>query len=443
MGIKISNKISNLLLTVSSIVIFIIFIEVISYLFLIATGKQHYSLFLVQRTGNVILDSLDCGFGHHDPNLGYAHGQCSSIIDQQIPGFVLYGAPLGTAEVTIAVLGGSTTDPIVMSDREDIDWHTWPLFLWNLCDEAGLTCTILNGGVGGFTSSQEPMKLVRDVLPAKPDIVISLNGINEWYFFDDGLNRKYTFVSHFQRDTLRRISGVGHDTATAFRPFLNSVLPNMVNLVRSILHRLGLYRNSTKQEAVKHNSCLEWAERDVIAQEARASWRKAPLGNDFHPVEWRDGYIDGVYMGFPNKGPSSLEAWQIWERNIGDMSAISNGRGVKYFTFLQPTLAVGEYDYDRNESGNCLFSDEGNHEKYIAEINILYDNLKPICAEKSFCFDISDIFMGQSIPLYSDARHPNAQGNKLQAEAIFNVLTTSGALPIASNLRKLKQNKKL
>jgi hypothetical protein len=43
----------------------------------------------------------------------------------------------------------------------------------------GYSGTIVNGGTGGYSSNQELIKLIRDGLEFKPDIVISYSGIND------------------------------------------------------------------------------------------------------------------------------------------------------------------------------------------------------------------------------------------------------------------------
>jgi lysophospholipase L1-like esterase len=74
----------------------------------------------------------------------------------------------------IVTLGGSTTDPIVE--------RSWPEQLAAQMREAGYRVLVYNGGVAGYSSSQELLKLLRDGLTQKPHVVVSLNGINDMAF---------------------------------------------------------------------------------------------------------------------------------------------------------------------------------------------------------------------------------------------------------------------
>ena len=72
----------------------------------------------------------------------------------------------------IACYGGSTTSAIQGS--------TWTSHLYQLIKEEGGTCCIFNGGCASYNSWNELNKLSRDISTLKPDIVISLGGINDY-----------------------------------------------------------------------------------------------------------------------------------------------------------------------------------------------------------------------------------------------------------------------
>ncbi len=135
-----------------------------------------------------------------DPHLGYARPQ--SDRDGGLPGFTIYRSKTQTdgQVVRIVTLGGSTTDA----------HHTpvnWPRKLRDLTAERGLAVEIVNGGTLGFSSNQELIKLVRDVLPLEPDIVISLNGINDLGFIH--AVRDHPMVHPYQRKYLNTTIGRG------------------------------------------------------------------------------------------------------------------------------------------------------------------------------------------------------------------------------------------
>ncbi len=101
----------------------------------------------------------------YDPLLGFSK-------ETDIPGYDLWpdNAKLNDSVLKIMVLGGSTS--------------TWPLGCWS--KELGqkivsmdTNVIIFNGGNEGYTSSHELLKLIRDIPAIKPDIIISLSGIND------------------------------------------------------------------------------------------------------------------------------------------------------------------------------------------------------------------------------------------------------------------------
>ncbi len=99
-----------------------------------------------------------------DINLGYTYDEGS-----QYPGIAVYGEEDET-DYKIAILGNSTT-----GDRfTDMDDKCWPLFLYEKCKDKKVT--IYNCGCNGYTSSQELIKLIRDVLPLKPELIIVYDG---------------------------------------------------------------------------------------------------------------------------------------------------------------------------------------------------------------------------------------------------------------------------
>lgn len=100
-----------------------------------------------------------------DINLGH-----SFLGKQGMYGFEVSGEN-NVHTMRIFVLGGSTTDGSLFPFR------SWPQYL---LDKIGSKkATIFNGGVVGYTSTQELIKLLRDVLFLKPDMVIVYDGFND------------------------------------------------------------------------------------------------------------------------------------------------------------------------------------------------------------------------------------------------------------------------
>lgn len=103
-----------------------------------------------------------------DTNLGH-----NFLSDSKYPGIMVYGDDKEN-NFKIAVLGGSTTD-----GRTSF-FKSWPELMYEeLGKRSFKNITIYNGGVSGYASGQELLKLIRDMLPLKPDMIIVYDGFND------------------------------------------------------------------------------------------------------------------------------------------------------------------------------------------------------------------------------------------------------------------------
>ena len=93
----------------------------------------------------------------------------------------------------------------------------------------------------------------------------------------------------------------------------------------------------------------------------------------------------------------------------------------KYFVFLQPTLGLNGVQSDPPKNSNDYYILNKLNKQYVKDIRKLYGELKPRCELLSFCFDISDQ-VGPTGNMYNDPRHHNAQGNRILADVIWNIL---------------------
>ena len=100
-----------------------------------------------------------------DVNLGNNY-----LADSKYPGITVYGDDK-EEDFRIAVLGNSTTDGKLFS------FKSWPELMYDELHNKGLEhITIYNGGVVAYVSGQELLKLIRDVIPLKPDMIIVYDG---------------------------------------------------------------------------------------------------------------------------------------------------------------------------------------------------------------------------------------------------------------------------
>ncbi len=152
-------------------------IELISLFINMSVGyTEPYFLRLGSGVGEEGGPRAELEYPHLDPHLGWAPapGQVGVAGAKNYGGFFVLGDGMRAEALRIVALGGSTTE----GGHEGYHGN-WPLPLRDLIEAGGQEATIYNGGVGGYSSSQELMKLVRDVMELRPHLVISYSGTNE------------------------------------------------------------------------------------------------------------------------------------------------------------------------------------------------------------------------------------------------------------------------
>ncbi len=223
-------------------------------------------------------------FAAIDPILGYAHPKrlaldTKSYSVSQIDGF---GVHRGKREDSfkIFVLGGSTSDPFLAIRKKE---PPWTKYLYLNCRELR-DCEVWNAGVGGFGSAQELIRLVRDVLPRKPELIVSMHGPNE-------LNRirRSPFTTGMQNDRAKALSRSG-------KIWYGNVMPNAL-------------------------AALAYVRR-----------------KDDTPARLQE-----IYYGFDYRDRSPYENWLA---NVEMMQAMSESQGSAYYVVLQPLVGWGEYQPD-------------------------------------------------------------------------------------------------
>lgn len=112
-----------------------------------------------------------------DPFLGY-----SRLAD--VNGFKIMG-DYDKKNKNIICLGGSTTDDSLLGIK------SWPQYLYEMLENDHVLMNVFNGGITGYNSSQELLKLIRDGLELGPSLVISYSGINDFTGQSPALESKY------------------------------------------------------------------------------------------------------------------------------------------------------------------------------------------------------------------------------------------------------------
>ena len=269
----------------------------------------------------------------------------------------------------LITLGGSTSTGFYQDISKG---DTYPKFLAELVAKKYF---LVNGAVGGYSSNEEFLKFYRDGPRFKNlEIVISLNGINE-YFNEPGKDNFYPFSTK----TLFTMNKNQLWIHQRFKGFLNSkfimnITPNLRNFFL-FLKKKNLLLN----------------------QDDEISFSEVEDELSFFKI---------------------LPSADRWEINVKRMNALVKLEGASYLVFLQPTMGIdGPQSYPApNSRDQILFNRKD--KLYFENINKLYVELKIKCSKLEFCIDISDI-APPSGDVYFDARHHNAKGNKIIANEIF------------------------
>ena len=177
--------------------------------------------FLIGSGGSVRAFRSGERFTSLDPHLGYARGDREPAVEKfrarytWRSGFAIYSpTPDQLDRPVILTLGGSTTDAL---NHES----SWPEELARLLVEQGIAGTVINGAAGGYSTSQELLKLIRDGIEFWPDLVISYSGVNDRGAYGA---MPYPMVHRYQRDIL------GSLTQSRLPP----ILPNTIALLKSL-----------------------------------------------------------------------------------------------------------------------------------------------------------------------------------------------------------------
>jgi lysophospholipase L1-like esterase len=189
-----------------------------------------------------------------DPHLGWAHWDKESRVDNLrkrgyswLQGFAIYKkCSSHLSRPIILTLGGSTTDGVKYD-------HSWPEELEKIFVTNGQQGSIINGGVGGYSSNQELLKLIRDGLIFNPDIVISYSGVND----DREKQTKDELIVHpmVNKQQLAILKYLTRE------PYILPNIRSWLNIVRygkneTLGYTLGLDNNRTRSENFEENMLI-------------------------------------------------------------------------------------------------------------------------------------------------------------------------------------------
>ena len=270
-----------------------------------------------------------------------------------IEGFELFGALDNPKSKKLVALGGSTTESTYLFIKG------WAQYLAKLLCDAGVPTIVYCGGVAGYSSSQELLKLIRDVLPLKPHMIISYSGLNDLYGYpkpDEKIRNKRPFITHFQVEFIQKI--------------MEKLVETQTNL---------------------------------------------PV---MHDLMWDDKGLDTVYFGLKN----NMAASDTWLSNTRMMHAISQEFGIEFMSFFQPFAFNGYYEIDElqrviysRKSPTCITDGYEKWGKpYATDVARIIEEIK----KYDYICDFSRLFEDKSA-VYFDASHVYERGNVIIAKNIF------------------------
>ena len=375
------NKAKILFFNTLIFIFLIIFFETSGYIVRKLLGKVSVGWVYRTDTQTLVLEEFPCVRMETHPVFSHVpdhRGDCKILGGYSNGPFVEYSRK--KKDNSIVALGGSTTSGFYQHYSKG---ETWPFLLNKILENQNYKYDVINGGHGGYSSSEELLQLLLNVrrLDRNIKVIISLNGINNLY----SENRNYLFLNDRVVEMYERQMWIDQS-------FLSRFMPNINSLIRNFSPKSQFKSDMGKR---KNN---------IINQ---------------------------------TKKLSNVE---IWESDIKIMHAISKSMGAEYLVFLQPTMGLnGEQSImpsDLNSSDAKMLSfildDQGGSEGYSRgykkKLNDVYNELRAKCRIIEFCIDITDIAPPSVSNNYNNPRHHNENGNQLIANKIFDILKSKNLL---------------
>lgn len=299
----------------------------------------------------------------HDTR-GYCYPKGGHIINDD---YVVYDANDSFGQ-TILTLGGSLTSGFY---QHISNGETWPKILADLSKEK---YTVLNGGVGSYSSLQELYKFIMDGPRIKNlKYVVTINGYNDIpdYHGDNNEVAKYgPFIHYIQRKMNLEQKWIDQRQSIGVYSFF----PNTIKLTQYILrkHIVTAHKNDSSENYVFE-------------------------------------YIDAA---------------DRWQKNVERMNVLVKQQNATYILFLQPTMGLeGIQSSPKKDSKDEKLFIKIDQEN-IKKIRIFYSELKNRCAKLYFCHDLSN-YPEPSGDMYYSFNHPNEFGNYVIANKVWEIIKSN------------------
>jgi len=258
---------------------------------ILKSRQQQVGFLLNLNYGRTVTGAAKMGFNEIDPLCGWAlsNATLQSMGYETVNNCILLRSKgeFPVQPIKIFITGGSASDIALHKQN-------WPAKLHELLVKNRINAELYTGAVGGYSSGQELLKLMRDGIGLQPDIHLSYTGANDG---DDG-----GYISDYEKDFYN----------TAYRQSITgTLLPNTVTLIKKIF-RLGYYDLSIKQTATMQTFSFWKQNMKVMNGIARQNGHRfigvlqPVLGaGNYHDAEMEAEYkwrVQGYRTYFPQAG---------------------------------------------------------------------------------------------------------------------------------------------
>lgn len=324
-------------------------------------------------------------------------------------------------ELRIMILGGSTTDPeladiVEWNSRREEALGSWPKFFHELLNKRGIRNIVLNGGICAYTSAQETLKLIRDGVNLKPDLVIVFDGVNDACGMYWHKGRYAKFHSYFE--TLD----------AAVRPLLAG------QTVKSVCSPdPGVIEDISYGIESEHSTFEEWHRNqrtmNAVCREFGIEYSCFLQPGGLHQPD----YIDSCDVRFRTR-------WFLWNFLHSSGTAIREWADHKYSQ--QDCARAGLEELAARFTAN-VFDYEIDSKKHFNIRNLaierFYRQARQAAQTSDYVIDVTDLFDGHD-SIFFDTAHCTSEGNQLIAHRILDELTCRGILQNALKNATSRQN---
>lgn len=375
--------------------ILLLLVETISYAGRKVLKKDDVG-WLVKKLGQRLeILGDDCLRFRTHPFYSHTHdhkNQCDKILNGKTEGpFVVYNNNINP-EKAILVLGGSATDGLFYKYANK---KTWPYYLNEKLIQNNLNdYRVYNGGVGGYSSSQELLKLIIDGQRISEDIkyVISFNGSNDMPGYT-GTREYENFLPYWTEISLSMFSDGEWIKQSSSN--ISNIFPSTFSLIRFLKRKL--FQDKEKFEVRQLQDVEKTGKINLFnSKEQMKDWEKAIL----------------------MKETKSISSDELWLRNVELMKTISNSLGAEYYVFIQPSLGTTDSQIPEINTEDYKLYEKIDKKVFLPNFTEYINKVILKCEGLSYCFNMYEEILPVG-DLYYDPRHHNEKGNNKIADYIF------------------------